>query len=169
MAYTTPENNLDLCEIDTLTDGPHTLTVATTVTNNQTFWLDYIKYLPSASVSLATAAIAIDSTDPGLQFDAGWTSFSPGFETGKTGSKLSFTFTGISLLYYGFFDPSLPVDTSHIQPATLNPTGVQFNRLLFDTGNLTVGPHTLEVTYLGTPETTPSLSNFSLYRTAQYL
>jgi hypothetical protein len=106
MAYTTPENNLDLCEIDTLKDGPHTLTVATTVTNNQTFWLDYVKYLPSASVSLTTAAIAIDSTDPGLQFDAGWTSFSPGFETGKTGSKLSFSFTGG---YPAFFMVNTPL------------------------------------------------------------
>lgn len=98
IAYTTPENNLDLCERDGLTDGPHTLTVEATVTNNQTFWLDYIKYVPSASVPLDTAAIAIDATDPGLQFDAGWTSFSPGFETGKTGSKLAFSFTGARTL-----------------------------------------------------------------------
>ncbi|KAF9479285.1 hypothetical protein BDN70DRAFT_878961 [Pholiota conissans] len=179
-AYTVPENNLNLCEQDTLTDGPHTLMVNVAVTNGQTFWLDYIKFLPSANASLDTAAIAVDSTDPALLFDSGWSQFAPGFQTGKAGSKLSFSFTGISVIYYGFYDPSLPFDTTTHTAAysidgqtpvpftvqvdagsqTSKPSGVQYNQVLFTTGNLTAGPHILEVTYLGTPQTTPLTYEF---------
>ncbi|KJA24317.1 hypothetical protein HYPSUDRAFT_39089 [Hypholoma sublateritium FD-334 SS-4] len=168
-------NNLRLCEQDGLSDASHVLTVNVQATNGATFWLDYVKYLPTASTpGLENAAISIDSTDPDLNF-IGWTQFSPGFETSATGSKLSFNFIGKSLLYYGFFDPSLPIDTSgktasysidgqtpvpfdvllEASALTSNPTGVQYNALLFNTGILSAGPHTLDVTYLGTPETTP--------------
>ena len=88
------ENNLRLCEQDGLSDAPHVLTVNVQATNGATFWLDYVKYLPSASTpGLENAAISIDSTDPDLNFQ-GWTQFSPGFETSATGSKLSFNFIG---------------------------------------------------------------------------
>ncbi|KJA13680.1 hypothetical protein HYPSUDRAFT_49679 [Hypholoma sublateritium FD-334 SS-4] len=169
------ENNLRLCEQDGLSDAPHVLTVNVQATNGAAFWLDYVKYLPTAStLGLANVAISIDSTDAGFNFQD-WTQISAGFVTAATGTKLSFNFIGQSLLYYGFFDPSLPANTSantasysidgqtpvlfDVLPEalapTFNPTGVQFNTLLFKTGNFSTGPHTLDVTYLGTPGTAP--------------
>lgn len=93
------ENNLRLCERDGLSDAPHVLTVNVKPTNGAKFWLDYVKYLPTASTGLENAAISIDSTDPDLNFQ-GWTQFSPGFETSASGSKLSFNFIGDEYLFH---------------------------------------------------------------------
>ena len=89
------ENMKRLCEQDGLSDAPHILTVTVKATNGATFWLDYIKYLPTESTpSLENnTATFIDSTDPGFNF-IGWTQISPGFVTSATGTKLSFNFTG---------------------------------------------------------------------------
>ena len=98
------ENNLRLCEQDGLSDAPHVLTVSVQATNGGIFWLDYVKYLPTASTpGLENAAISMDSTDPDLNFQ-GWTQFSPGFqvETSATGSKLSFNFIGNKNFMHGF-------------------------------------------------------------------
>lgn len=35
-----------------VSDGPHVITVNVTVSNQQTFWFDYIQYLPSPSLSV---------------------------------------------------------------------------------------------------------------------
>ena len=66
------ENNWEFCEQDTLVDGPHILTVNATVLKNQTFWIDNIQYVPSASVSLDQKTIVVDSLDPQLQYGQGW-------------------------------------------------------------------------------------------------
>ena len=86
-------NNLRLCEQDGLSDAPHVLTVNVQATDGTTFWIDYVKYLPTASTpGLENAAISIDSTDAGLNF-VGWTS---NFSASATGATLSFNFIGIS-------------------------------------------------------------------------
>ena len=66
------ENNWGFCEQDTLVDGPHILTVNATVLKNQTFWIDNIQYVPSASVSLDQKDIVVDNLDPQLQYGQGW-------------------------------------------------------------------------------------------------
>lgn len=66
------ENNWGFCEQDTLVDGPHILTVNATVLKNQTFWIDNIQYVPSASVSLDQKTIVVDNHDPQLQYGQGW-------------------------------------------------------------------------------------------------
>ena len=66
------ENNWEFCEQDKLVDGPHILTVNATVLKNQTFWIDNIQYVPSASVSLNQKAIVVDNLDPQLQYGQGW-------------------------------------------------------------------------------------------------
>ena len=55
-----PENNWVFCQQDTLVDGAHVLTVNATVSQNQTFWIDDIQYVPSASVSLDQKAIVVE-------------------------------------------------------------------------------------------------------------
>ncbi len=98
-------NNLRLCEQDGLSDAPHVLTVSVQATNGGIFWLDYVKYLPTASTpGLENAAISLDSSDPDLNFK-NWTQFSPGFqvETSTAGSKLSFNFIGNKIFMQGLY------------------------------------------------------------------
>lgn len=60
LSPSTPENRLLYCEKDGLSDGPHLITVNATV-SNQTFWFDYIQYLPSSSASLDQASFFIEA------------------------------------------------------------------------------------------------------------
>jgi hypothetical protein len=55
------------------------------------FWFDHLQYQPSASVSLADAAVYIDRTDPVFDFGTGWV---PGFTTNQAGATLDFEFSG---------------------------------------------------------------------------
>ncbi len=92
------ENGLLLCEQDGLSDSPHVLTVNVQATNGSIFWLDYVKYLPTASTTgWESAAIWFDATDPQLDFQ-GWTESLSLIglltSTSTTGSKLSFNFIG---------------------------------------------------------------------------
>ena len=71
-----PENNWVFCSSYSLKDGPHTITVNATVAKSQTFWFDYIRYLPSKSVSLANKMIMLNNIDPEIQYGGtGWNSF----------------------------------------------------------------------------------------------
>ena len=65
-------NSWLFCHSNSLIDGPHTITVNVTVTNNQTFWFDRIEYVPSPGVSLANKVISVDSPDPAMKFSDGW-------------------------------------------------------------------------------------------------
>lgn len=96
-----PENNWVFCSQDKLTDGPHILTVNATVAKAQTFWLDDIQYVPSASVSLEDAAVMIDSHDSQLQFGAGWQALGGTANmTTQTGSIFTYNFTGASSVLF---------------------------------------------------------------------
>ena len=95
----TSENNWILCGggPGQFQDGPHVLTVATNVSNQQTFWFDQIQYDPSASVSLNQSLLRIDSSDPSLQYSSGWQSLVQLINTSYTqitGAELTYQFTG---------------------------------------------------------------------------
>jgi hypothetical protein len=95
------ENNWLFCSQDKLVDGPHILTVNATVVKAQTFWFDDIQYVPSASVSLANAAIMVDSLDPQLQYGAGWQALgSTANMTSQTSSIFTFDFIGTSKVLF---------------------------------------------------------------------
>lgn len=91
---TAPENRQQFCGEDGLSDGPHVITVKATVSNQQTFWFDYIQYLPSPSMSLAPVSLAIYGWDPQLQYGTGWSPIYLGNMTEQTGSNFSFEFNG---------------------------------------------------------------------------
>jgi hypothetical protein len=88
------ENRIEFCADTALTDGPHTLQVNAKGSSSQTFWFDHLQYQPSASVSLADAAIDIDTTDPMWGFGTGWNPVFPGYLTNQTGAKVDFEFNG---------------------------------------------------------------------------
>ena len=88
-------NNRVICEEDTLVDGPHNLIIDATVLNNQTFWIDNIQYVPSASVPLDQAAIVVDHQDPQLQFSQGWSEGDFSQVTPVAGAMASYNFIGM--------------------------------------------------------------------------
>ena len=84
------ENQLMFCQLLSLWDGPHAVTVSATVGGNQTFWFDKIQYIPSASVSLENKFIQLDQKDPAILYGSGWSSY----QTQTTGSLLVCNFYG---------------------------------------------------------------------------
>ncbi len=84
------ENHRMLCLLNTIVDGPHTVTVNATVGENQTFWFDKIQYIPSASVSLENKTIQLDSSDPAILYGSGWSAS----ETQTNGAQVGCNFFG---------------------------------------------------------------------------
>jgi len=94
VAPSLPENGLLFCEKDGLSVGEHQISVVVSVSNQQTFWFDYIQYLPTASVSLDNATLWINSTDSQIRYGTGWSSNDVGASTSQNAATLSFQFTG---------------------------------------------------------------------------
>ncbi|KDR81160.1 hypothetical protein GALMADRAFT_116184 [Galerina marginata CBS 339.88] len=167
----TIENNWILCEIDSLSDGPHTVGVTARVSSpNNPFSLDRYQYVPSASVALDNATIYVNSTDAAVQFGSGWTPFRnhAGSMTQQNGAKVTFDFVGVQISWVS----SIPNTTStQSAPATYSIDGgtpVSFqlaglentsteknNQILFQTPALSPGKHHIEVVHGGNLSTTP--------------
>ena len=95
LSPSTPENRLLFCEEDGLSNGLHVITMNVTVSNQKTFWFDYIQYLPSPSMSLdQPASFFIEAGDSQFQYGTGWSPKFPGNMTGQFGSTFSFEFNG---------------------------------------------------------------------------
>ena len=106
LASTGSQNNWELCSGGRFQDGPHLLTVKVNVSNQQTFWFDYIQYTPlaSTSVSLNQSLLLIDPSNSAIEYSPGWQSTASVFTIGPdnifqtlthtTGSTLSYVFTG---------------------------------------------------------------------------
>lgn len=88
------ENNWVLCSVDGLPDKSHVLTVNAS-SHGQTFWFDYLRYVPSANVPLDNALVFVDHKDSELQYDSNWQALgSIGNMTDIRGSKVSLSFKG---------------------------------------------------------------------------
>ncbi|KAF8912160.1 hypothetical protein CPB84DRAFT_1761429 [Gymnopilus junonius] len=173
--YNIVENRLDLCDTDSLSDGTHNITVQATSANQQTFWFDYIQYIPSVTVNLANSDLSIPAADSQINYGPGWEAHSPGQITSQTGSTASFNFTGTSLTWVGFYDNSLSlspttatysIDDQNPIPFNLNgvaaqASGIQYNQILFQTPQLPAGNHTIQVVYQGNNQTAPFSYLFS--------
>jgi hypothetical protein len=100
------ENNWILCDGRQFQDGPHSLTVNVNVSNQQTFWVDQIQYVPSASVSLNQSLLRIDSNDSAIQYSPtdGWVQNDlDGLESSVGHGNAMFTRTTGATLTYQFF------------------------------------------------------------------
>ncbi|KAF4614514.1 hypothetical protein D9613_003290 [Agrocybe pediades] len=171
ITYATGENRMRLCEKDGLDDSSHTIVVVVDVSFNHTFWLDYIAYLPFPDTPIATAALSIDTTDPGIQegFIGIWTQHYPGYYTQRNDSSFHFEFFGVSLMWLGFYNNSLPMDATvgsysidgqapvsfSLDGIAAQDTGVQYNQIFFQTGQLEAKTHTIEVFYHGDENKAP--------------
>ena len=99
------DTNWVACIAKSIADGPHTLTVAVTVRNLQTFWFNLIQYTPSSTVPVSQAIQRIDSTDAAISYSPEWHKlddqpddytllFGTTYYTHVTGQWLEFSFIG---------------------------------------------------------------------------
>lgn len=83
------ENNWNFCGNSQLLDGHHTLRIDVKVlSQNQTFWLDQLRYNPSPNLPLDNQVIYFDNIDPAIQYDSHWTGMD-GFGVSMTRQKNS--------------------------------------------------------------------------------
>jgi hypothetical protein len=96
-----PENNQVLCEREHLNDESHNITVKISTTGRP-FWLDYIQFNPSPSLSLETAVIRVESGDTGVFYDTNWKTTKTGLArlTQVKDSSARFSFTGMYIQNY---------------------------------------------------------------------
>ncbi|KAF4615486.1 hypothetical protein D9613_002592 [Agrocybe pediades] len=175
--YRNGNNNLDICDQDGLNDSSHTITVVVDVSDDHTFWLDYIVYVPFPDTPINTSALSISVTDPEIQLGlwGNWTRRYPGYYTQSSDSSFQFQFDGVSLQWLGFYDNALPMEATtgaysidgqppvsfNLNGTTAKDTHVQYSQVFFQTPLLEAKTHTLEVLYQGDATKTP-LSLFRL-------
>lgn len=94
-----PANRVPFCKQDGLPDEKHTIVVNATVSNQQTFFFDYLEYVPSANATLDQASIAVNWTDPQLIFLGNWSHLPEGPSTIQDGATASFHFTGTRRIF----------------------------------------------------------------------
>ncbi|CAA7265199.1 unnamed protein product [Cyclocybe aegerita] len=162
------ENNWVMCTVQNLSDGPHILTVNAT-SRGRPFWFDYIRYLPSAGVSLDNALVYVDDTNPSVQYDTNWRPLGDvGQMTSVQGAKVMFQFTGTGLTWIGVTPRELPLapsmgsysidggnSTAFALQGLAEGVVTQYHQIVFKTPRLKDDTHTISVTYEGATNTTP--------------
>ncbi|KAK7000328.1 hypothetical protein R3P38DRAFT_1844736 [Favolaschia claudopus] len=146
--WTSPSLSLD--------DGPHDLVIKqTSNTTTAALFLDYIMF---ATNSASVSAYFVDDRDAQIQYNPAWKLFGLDRDFQHTsqasqarGDSFTYQFEGKSISFYGgvtfpTVNASMSIDggppTFWVPPTTANQT----NNLIFDSGDLTPGIHTLVVT-----------------------
>ncbi|KAG6812612.1 hypothetical protein H0H92_001831 [Tricholoma furcatifolium] len=157
-----PENNWVLCGPSSFSDGQHTLTLKVSTSGN-TFWFDYITYVPSPSVSLQSSVIMVQNTDPDVIYGSGWGALGgTANETSTVGSQVKYH-AGTGLTWYGFIPTEYPHNEAQASYSidggsssttfTLNGlpanSATVYNQAFFSTPSLSAGSHSITVTYNG--------------------
>ncbi|KAJ3515228.1 hypothetical protein NLJ89_g1896 [Agrocybe chaxingu] len=162
------ENNWVMCTVQNLSDGPHILTVNAT-SRGRPFWFDYVRYLPSAGVSLDNALVYVNDTNPSVQYDSNWQPLGDvGQMTSVQGAKVMFQFRGTGLTWIGVTPRELPLEpsigsysidggnsTAFALQGLAEGATTQYHQIVFKTPRLTDDTHTITVTYEGARNTTP--------------
>ncbi|KAF7341651.1 hypothetical protein MSAN_02063100 [Mycena sanguinolenta] len=166
--YTPPGNmtsdihHQELWTSPTLADGTHTLVI--TQTQAQQAGVIFFDYFLLNTSSTAVKAYFVDDTDERIQYSAGWNQFASEADFGHSlhgssaaGDSFSFQFEGKSISMWGAItngssdhamNASMTIDGS---PAVffvppIQTGAVTSNNLMFDSGELSNGTHTLVVT-----------------------
>ncbi|GJJ07884.1 hypothetical protein Clacol_002090 [Clathrus columnatus] len=146
------------CGRNDIPDGPHELTVNSISDGVTPFYVEYLTYSPSPNVSRENSLIAIDSTDPAIDYISGWNNLAGYNQTTDPNGLVNVTFVGIQLSWYGYLSegPNATVSSGEYsidgKPFTsfqIPVRGTAFP-LLFITQSLEMGTHVLSVRYTGT-------------------
>jgi hypothetical protein len=89
------ENNFPFCMTQQLSNGFHVLTLNAN-TNGPTFWFDFIRYIPSASVSTQHVVMSVEIHDSAISYDSSWVLLGSSMSTTTPGAQMNFSFTGVS-------------------------------------------------------------------------
>ncbi|GJJ15938.1 hypothetical protein Clacol_010217 [Clathrus columnatus] len=164
-----PENNWELCSVDSIPDGSHELVVNIT-SNGMPFYLDYLEYRASATISLENSLILIDNNDPAIDYISGWDPLgSTANQTTDPDGLVKVTFVGTQLSWYGFIPTEEshhassgaysidggPLATFQLHGLSSSITDTRYNQLFFTTPMLEMGTHVLSVNYTGQTDQTP--------------
>ncbi|KAJ7727582.1 hypothetical protein B0H16DRAFT_250922 [Mycena metata] len=142
-----------------LEDGTHTLVI--TQTQAQTACVIFLDHISYETTSDTAGPYFIDDGDPRITYSASWTSAGAEYDFMHTthgstavGATLSFTFQGQGISFYGDLNSgaltsaSISIDkgpaASYVAPA--QSAAVSSNNLLFDSGDISEGTHTIVVT-----------------------
>lgn len=163
-AYQYTENNWVFCKFYDLPAGKHTIRIDIT-TNGQPFLLDQIQYKPTVSTS--NTAAYITRYDPDLAYDSSWQGLGDvGRMATVQGSKVTFSFIGNRLTWFGMYPNQLPhgdapasytIDGGAAVAFTIRGGGdtSEYNRQILQTPRLSQDRHTLVVIYQGGTNLTP--------------
>ncbi|KAF8875437.1 hypothetical protein BD779DRAFT_212451 [Infundibulicybe gibba] len=174
-----PINNFLLCDGKNVTDGNHTLTINVTM-SHESFWFDYVTYIPSTTVSLESAIVRVERLDPAIVYDSGWGDLGNFSNfTFTNGSQLKFDFIGKSVSWIGYIPREFALDPTSARysidggkPESFRLNGLSdnstsvYNQVFFTTPDLTPGHHSLLVTHDGQRNQTPLTLNYLLVANA---
>ncbi|KAF5329468.1 hypothetical protein D9619_009294 [Psilocybe cf. subviscida] len=172
------------CNSTGLSDGQHQLTATITADSANPFWLDFIRYAPASSTTIAGKLLMIDSTDPAVEYttSATWKPQSTANVTSTSATPaLKLTFTGASLTWfslstdalsqatgetvikdqYPFTSVNAQLDgqTTGIEFPALQGTDFSYNKILFEVdGPLSPGEHTFSLDYSPTSQSPEALT-----------
>lgn len=172
-ADNTPQNNIDICH-GILSDGPHELLVRVTSKGNP-FYLDDIQYTPSVNADLSNTEQKIYNSDPNISLSEDFKQGTFGvYQTQTPGGTVSFNFNGTSITWIGYIFANFAqqsatatwsVDSSDPISFALPTSAVSFgNSIFFTTNNLSVGAHSLLVTYKGNTNAMPLTLDYFFLR-----
>ncbi|KIM44373.1 hypothetical protein M413DRAFT_442367 [Hebeloma cylindrosporum] len=162
------ENNWVLCSWTNIAAGQHTLKVTATSTS-QAFLFDQFQYVPSPNADITGANIVISNTDSAINYDSGWKTLGGALSmmAPAAGAVMSLSFYGTGITWFGYIPVELPHGSTSAQyaldggsPTTFTVPGSfggvsQYSQLIFQTGTLPLGSHTLRVTSQGQTSLTP--------------
>ncbi|KAF9051433.1 hypothetical protein BJ165DRAFT_1400952 [Panaeolus papilionaceus] len=165
-------NHLSFCDADNLSpDDVHTLNFtvhSVTPPVDYETWFNLLRIKPSPATNLSQAQVYIPHSSSINQYDAGssWQDTENGHYTATNGSKVVVNFSGTSLEWYGFYDPSLsasreesegtwqldnlPAQSFVVPRVPSDITSMRIGNPHFTTHEVAPGNHRLEVTYVST-------------------
>ncbi|KAF9523737.1 hypothetical protein CPB83DRAFT_732463, partial [Crepidotus variabilis] len=168
-------NNFQWCFQEGMLETKHILEVYAAVPKNQTFWFDWLVYVPTAGASLESKIVFISKEDPNVNYVSDWRNISgyPKFTT-QHGAGVIFQFIGTSLSWYGGSIPenmgNSPTTGSYSidghSPTVFNlknyPQNSQNFQKFFETPTLPMGQYNLSVVFNGNNQTVPLSLDFFL-------
>ncbi|KAJ7775148.1 hypothetical protein B0H16DRAFT_1713576 [Mycena metata] len=155
-------HNLVLWASPSLANGTHDLVI--TQTEAQTSGVIYLDYIMYETSSDTAGPYFVDDRDPRIVYTPSWTESGAEYDfqhtthgSNSAGDSFSFTFQGTSISFYGdinngtaeqVLNASMSVDKGppvfYVPP--IQPAAVTSNNLIFNSGGLSDGTHTLVVT-----------------------
>ncbi|KAH6915726.1 hypothetical protein BKA70DRAFT_468219 [Coprinopsis sp. MPI-PUGE-AT-0042] len=160
------ENNWEFCNFVNLSPSQHTISLSVK-TKGRPFLFDRIHYRPTNPVENERILATRDDADITYNEQGKWGALAQnGYMTHERGAEVSFPFIGTRVELRamapterprGASEATYSIDNGDEIPFTIRQVGSisDYNRKIFETGELSQGRHVLKVTYRGGGNVTP--------------